>query len=71
MMVQRTFLPYVAIKSRDVYPIKATDLYVAIARGVGVDLCNGFLFCPTSPSGQIVDKPLILRSRFSLQGLFG
>ena len=67
MMVQGTFLPYVAIKSRDVYAIKVIDLYyVAFAKGIGVDLCNGFSFLPTSPGGQIVDKSLILRtdSRF-------
>ena len=25
--------------------------------GIGVDLTNGFLFCPTSPAGEIVDEP--------------
>ena len=38
-------------------PIKIIDLYVAFAKGVVVDLNNGFLFRPTSPSVEIVDKP--------------
>ena len=38
-------------------PVKAIDLYVAFAKGIGVDLTNGFLFRPTSPGGEIVDKP--------------
>lgn len=38
-------------------PIKAIDLYVAFVKGIGVDLTNGFLFRPTSPGGEIVDKP--------------
>ena len=32
-------------------------LYVAFAKGIGVDLTNGFLFRPTSPGGEIVVKP--------------
>ena len=44
-------------KNPDVCPIKAIDLYVAFAKGIGVDLSSGFLFRPTSPGGEIVDKP--------------
>lgn len=44
-------------KNPDVRPIKAIDLYVVFAKGIGVDLTNGFLFRPTSPDGEIVDKP--------------
>lgn len=36
-------------KNPDVCPIKAIALYVAFAKGIGVDLTNGFLFRPTSP----------------------
>ena len=36
---------------------KAIDLYVAFAKGIGVDLTNGFLFRPNSPGWEIVDKP--------------
>ena len=44
-------------KNLAVSPIKAIDLYVAFAKGIGIDLTNGFLFRPTSPDGGIVDKP--------------
>ena len=40
-------------------PIKAIDLYVTFATGIGIDLTNGYLFRP------------ILGSGFSFQDLFG
>ena len=42
-----------AVTAEQQCPIKAIDLYVAFAKGIGVDLTNGFhLFRPTSPGGR-------------------
>ena len=41
-----------AVTAKQLYPIKAIDLYVAFAKGIGADLSKGFhLFRPTCPGG--------------------
>ena len=39
-------------------PIRGIEHYVDIARGMQVDLTRGYLFCPTTPDGGILDAPL-------------
>jgi integrase len=39
-------------------PVKGIEMYVAIAREIGIDLSRGYLFRPTDHHGHIVDLPL-------------
>ena len=56
----------------DLCPVKAIDLYVAFAKGIGIDITSGFLFHPTTSDGGITDKPFLASTAdFSLQGVHG
>ena len=37
-------------------PVKAIETNMAISAELGLDLSHGFLFCPTTPRGTIVNK---------------
>ena len=39
-------------------PVAAIELYIAICLELVIDLSKGYLFRPTTPQGDIVDKPL-------------
>ncbi|KAK3745533.1 hypothetical protein QZH41_002902 [Actinostola sp. cb2023] len=38
-------------------PIAAIETYMAVASELGIDLTRGYLFRPTDPRGNVVDKP--------------
>ena len=38
-------------------PVRAIELYVAIAKELSVDLSTGYLFRPTNPQGHILNQP--------------
>lgn len=40
-----------------VCPVRAIEVYMAIAQSIGLDLTRGFLFRPTNEKGCVVDKP--------------
>ena len=44
-------------QNADICPVKAIDLYVTFAKGIGIDITSGFLFRPITPDGGIVDRP--------------
>ncbi len=39
-------------------PVTAIETYVAICAELAIDLSKGYLFRPTNPQGDVVDKPL-------------
>ena len=39
-------------------PVRAIENYIIVSQNIGVELRHGFLFRPTSPQGNILDKPL-------------
>ena len=40
-------------------PVRAIENYIIISQNLGVDLSHGYLFCPTSPQGSVLDKPFL------------
>jgi integrase len=38
-------------------PVRAIDVYVGFAKGVGTDLTKGYLFRPTTNDGAVIDRP--------------
>ena len=38
-------------------PVKATDLYVTFAKGIGIDISVGFLFRLRTSDGAVADRP--------------
>jgi hypothetical protein len=41
-----------------VCPVHGIETYVAISKGLGIDLSRGYLFRPTTPQGDVIDKPI-------------
>ena len=41
-----------------VCPVAAIETYVAICQQLSIDLSRGYLFRPTTPQGNVIDKPL-------------
>ena len=39
-------------------PVAANEKYVAICQRLSIDLSLGYLFRPTTPQGEVIDKPL-------------
>lgn len=46
-----------------VCPVHGIETYVAISKELGVDLTRGYLFRPTTPQGDVIDKPISVISR--------
>ncbi len=42
-----------------VCPVAAIELYVAVCHQLQIDLSRGYLFRPTTPQGDVIDKPLL------------
>lgn len=40
-------------------PVRAIENYMAISHSIGIDLRQSYLFCPTNPQGNVLDKPFL------------